>query len=136
MYLLPVVRLGIRLLLNQRSSSLLVCDHGLTKIKRNWYNFPDSSKEYVRIYKLRWGIEMFHRTAKQSLGLKDCQSTNLDMQKVRICNLFYIYAFLQHQKKLRKASSVEFVIRSLQMLKPEELMVALVAFNQIFHENN
>ncbi len=99
-------------------------------------NFPDSSKEYVRIYKLRWGIEMFHRTAKQSLELKDCQSTNLDMQKVRICNLFYIYAFLQHQKKLRKASSVEFVIRSLQMLKPEELMVALVAFNQIFHENN
>ncbi|MBA2307207.1 transposase [Candidatus Dependentiae bacterium] len=99
-------------------------------------NFPDSSKEYVRIYKLRWGIEMFHRTAKQSLGLKDCQSINLDMQKVRICNLFYIYAFLQYQKKLRKASSVESVMRSLQMLKSEELMIALVAFNQIFHENN
>nr|MBA3752545.1 transposase [Candidatus Dependentiae bacterium] len=99
-------------------------------------NFPDSSKEYIRIYKLRWGIEMFHRTAKQSLGLKNCQSTNRDMQKVRICNVFYIYAFLHHQKKLRKVSSVEFVIRSLQMLKPEELMVALVAFNQIFHENN
>src|SRR5215204_2615526 len=95
-------------------------------------NFLASSKEYVRIYKLRWGIEMFHRTAKQSLGLKDCQSTNLDMQKVRIYNLFYLYAFLQHHKKLQKASSVESVIRSLQVLKSEELMVALVAFDQIF----
>ncbi|MBA3752218.1 transposase, partial [Candidatus Dependentiae bacterium] len=99
-------------------------------------NFPASSKEYIRIYKRRWGIEMFHRTAKQSLGLKDCQSTKLDMQKVRLCNLFYIYAFLQYQKKLRKASSVESVIHSVQMLKAEELMVALVAFNQIFHGNN
>ncbi|MBA2307495.1 transposase [Candidatus Dependentiae bacterium] len=59
-------------------------------------NFSASFKEYVRIYKLIWSIETFHRTAKQSLGLKNCQSTKLDMQKVRICNLFSIYAFLQH----------------------------------------
>ncbi len=49
---------------------------------------------------------------------------------------FLYIRFFATLKKIQKASSVEFVIRSLQMLKPEELMVALVAFNQIFHESN
>lgn len=96
-------------------------------------NFKTSSKDYVRIYKLRWGIEVFYRTSKQSLGLKDCQSTDLDMQKVRIYNLFYVYAFLQHQKKLQDALNIEAVIHSLQLLKQEDVMTALTSFNQIFH---
>jgi hypothetical protein len=98
-------------------------------------NFQTVSSDYVHIYRFRWGIEVFYRTAKQSLGLKDCQSTDLNMQKIRLYNLFYTYAFLQHQKKLRKASNVESVIRSLQLLKEEDIMLALDSFNQLFHQN-
>ncbi len=49
---------------------------------------------------------------------------------------FLYICFSATSKKLQKASSVELVIRSLQMLKREDLMIALVAFNQISHENN
>jgi hypothetical protein len=95
-------------------------------------NFETDSKNCVAIYRLRWDIEIFYRTAKQSLGLKDCQSTDLAMHKVRVYNVFYIYAFLQHQKKLQKSLNVESVIRYFRSGKEEDLMTALISFNEIF----
>jgi hypothetical protein len=95
-------------------------------------NFEAVAKDHVAIYRLRWKIEMFYRTAKQSLGLKDCQSTHVAIHKVRVYTVFYTYTFLHHQKIVQKLSSVESVIHYFQSGKEEELMLALASFNEIF----
>jgi hypothetical protein len=95
-------------------------------------NFETVPKNYVAIYRLRWNIEIFYRTAKQSLGLKDCQSTNLAMHKVRLYHVFYSYTFLQHQKIVQKFSNVESVIRYFQSGNEEELLRALASFSKMF----
>lgn len=61
-------------------------------------NYKASAREHVRAYELRWVIEKFFRTAKQYLGLGDCQSRKLNLQKNHIMNVFFIYALLQVER--------------------------------------
>jgi hypothetical protein len=99
-------------------------------------NFENLPKEYIRLYRLRWPIELFHRTSKQYLGLEHCQSTDLKMQKVRIYNVFYAYIFLQQQKEIEDSPNIETVIRSIQTLGKDDLMALLTCFNTSFVGNN
>jgi hypothetical protein len=48
--------------------------------------------EAVRIYKIRWNIELFHRTAKQYLGLKDCQMLSIEKQRQHALYVMLAYA--------------------------------------------
>jgi len=70
-------------------------------------NFKSPARDHVRIYGYRWNIEKFFRTAKQYLGLKDCQSRKIEIQDSHIKNIFSIYAFLQIERKKRKLSTPE-----------------------------
>ncbi len=92
-------------------------------------NLSTSSKDYVEKYRLRWSIEKFHRTSKQYLGLQDCQSRSLQVQKAHITNIFYSYAFLEYQRYQKNGPNVEFVLKGLRLLKLEEIRFSLSSFN-------
>ena len=52
----------------------------------------------VKLYRIRWKIEMFHRTAKQYLGLSDCQMRNIESQLQHVLNVMLAYAKASVQK--------------------------------------
>lgn len=85
-------------------------------------NYKASARQHVRAYELRWHIEKFFRTAKQYLGLNDCQSRKLRLQQNHIMNVFFIYAILQLERKKLKMKNVESVIKSLNLYSFEELL--------------
>jgi putative transposase len=85
-------------------------------------NYKASAREHVRAYELRWRIEKFFRTAKQYLGLNDCQSRKLNLQQNHIMNVFLIYAMLQVERKKHKLKNVETLIKSLNLYDFGELM--------------
>jgi len=72
---------------------------------------PRTSKEHVRIYDLRWCIEKFFRTAKQSLGLESCQAQKSSGTINRILAVMLIYSALEETRFAKKKISVEQVLR-------------------------
>ena len=54
---------------------------------------------------------MFFRTAKQHLGLGDCQSRKLKLQKNHIINVFFAYALLQSKTIKQKLLNPETALR-------------------------
>ena len=76
-----------------------------------------SPKEQAKAYNIRWNIEKMFRTTKQSLGLADCQSTNIEKQRLHIFSVFLSYALLEEQKLYYKKKSVEEVLRSIRIQK-------------------
>lgn len=78
-------------------------------------NYKASARDHVRAYEFRWVIEKFFRTAKQHLGLNDCQSRKLNLQKNHIMNVFFMYALLQIECKKTKHKTIESLIKSLDL---------------------
>jgi len=56
-------------------------------------------REHVKTYKMRWPTEMFYRTGKQSLGLGDCYSKDLDIQHNHVSAILLAYALAQLEMK-------------------------------------
>jgi hypothetical protein len=73
-----------------------------------------SSKEHVRIYSLRWNIEKFFRTSKQSLGLEACQAQKSHGIVTRILAVILIFTALEETKLFLKEKSVEAVLHVLR----------------------
>lgn len=78
-------------------------------------NIP--AKEQAKTYNIRWNIEKIFRTTKQSLGLADCQSTNLKKQRLHIFSVFLAYAKLEEQKVYKRKKSVEQIIKIMRVQK-------------------
>ena len=68
---------------------------------------------HSRAYKLRWVIEKFFRTAKQFLGMTDCQSRKKVIQDGHLKCVFVAYAILQIMCKLKRMKNPEAVIKYL-----------------------
>jgi hypothetical protein len=90
--------------------------------------------DHVNQYKKRWVIEQFFRTCKQSLGLKECQSTNFDIQERHILSVFCAFAIAQEWAILKKCSNIESAIRSIQAHKQELLTLSINRSNRIFNQ--
>lgn len=69
-----------------------------------------SSKEHVKIYAMRWNIEKFFRTAKQSLGLEDCQAQKADRIVNHVHAVMIAFIALEETKFTKKKKSVEAVL--------------------------
>lgn len=95
-------------------------------------NWEAKSSEHVRIYSLRWAIEMFFRAGKQYLGLQHCTARSIEKQKLHIFFIFYSYAFLQVNIDKKKFINVESIIKYFRDLKPSLLIKQISAFNQNF----
>lgn len=95
-------------------------------------NYKASATEHVRSYGYRWNIEKFFRTAKQKLGLGDCQSRKEYRQKNHIFNVFFVYALLQVERKKMRLKNIESVIKSLKDLTFKELISHFARSAEIF----
>jgi len=74
-------------------------------------------KELINLYRIRWEIELFHRTAKQKLGLGDCQSTSLKKQ-IRHCLFVMIaYCLAELKRHKLKMQNIEEAIESFRIVK-------------------
>lgn len=114
----------LRIVKNNRTNSMagfhagLSCFFYVVKYRgtRLYYISSNSiAKDKVAsVYKLRWKIEEFHRTVKQSLGFNDCQSRSAEKQHRHMFYVIeaYIYAELLRIKDGFK--NIEQVIHSIR----------------------
>lgn len=79
--------------------------------------FEAKPTEHVRIYKIRWNIEMFFRTAKQKLGLEECSSRKLEMQRSHVASVLLAYTLVQCDRKERDFKTPEAAIRAAELKK-------------------
>ena len=68
------------------------------------------SKDHVKTYALRWSIEKFFRTAKQSLGLEDCQAQKIDRIINHINAVMLVFIALEETKFAKKKRSPEAIL--------------------------
>jgi hypothetical protein len=71
----------------------------------------------AELYKLRWNIEIFHRTAKQLLGYADCQSRSLTKQLQHCRFVMLAYAIADVFRYQMRLSTTEDAIRALRYSK-------------------
>ena len=70
----------------------------------NDYIYP---YEVIELYKIRWEIELFHRTGKQSFGFSDCQMRSIEKQRQHALNVMHAYAYASINTALMGLSCVE-----------------------------
>jgi len=92
-----------------------------------------SAREHIRLYQYRWNIEMFFRTAKQFLGLTQCQSRKLLRQKNHMFNVFFSYIILQFERRKKSLKNPEAALRRFKQKNYTELISHLPSLDQIFH---
>jgi hypothetical protein len=63
--------------------------------------------EAINLYRIRWNIEVFHRVAKQYLGLKDCQMLSIEKQRQHTLYVMYAYAIASVRTRLMGLCCVE-----------------------------
>lgn len=106
---------------------------GICSIVYQISNAKLSAQRHLRMYEYRWNIEVFFRTAKQSLGLMECQSRKLSLQKNHISNVFFSYIILQFEKRKKILKNPESALRSIRRKTYDELIAYLPSLDQIFH---
>ena len=87
---------------------------------------------YLDLYKKHWKIEEMFRTLKQSLGLKDCSSTQLEKYDIHINFGFLSYAFLEYEKNIHNFENPEAAIKHLRTLKIDNARTRIDAFCRNF----
>lgn len=95
-------------------------------------NYKASAREHTQVYGYRWNIEKFFRTAKQKLGLNDCQARRLELQENHILNVFFIYALLQIERKQARLKNVENAIKQLNLYDFDLIIARLTRSAQNF----
>ena len=74
-------------------------------------------KKVLELYRIRWHIELFHRIAKQYLGLKDCQMIAIEKQHLHAIFVMHAYAIASIRKTFMNVSCVEKVIKHYRNVK-------------------
>lgn len=71
----------------------------------------------VKLYRIRWNIEIFHRTAKQYLGLGECQMLAIEKQRQHALFVMHAYALASVERRNRNFECVEDVIKLYRIVK-------------------
>lgn len=79
-------------------------------------DFIDYEK-IIAMFRMRWNIELFHRTGKQSLGLGDCQMRALEKQELHALFVMYAYSIASVLASRMRLASVEDALRLLRNAK-------------------
>lgn len=90
------------------------------------------ARDHVKLYSYRWNIEKFFRTSKQHLGLNDCSSRKLAIQKNHIKHVFLSYISLQFEQKEKHFKNPEAAIKRFKNKNFNELINYLSCPRQIF----
>ena len=75
--------------------------------------------QVIELYRIRWNIEVFHRTAKQYLGLSDCQMRAIEKQRQHALHVMHAYARASVQTALMGLECVEEFIKHHRIVKPK-----------------
>jgi len=70
--------------------------------------------EAIRIYQIRWGIEVFFKEAKQYLRLGKCQSNDFDAQIADISIIMLAYMMMSLKKRFQAYDTIGGVFRDIQ----------------------
>lgn len=89
--------------------------------------------EVALLYKMRWKIEIFHRTAKQYFGLKDCQMRAIEKQQLHAINVMQAYAVAAIQAKRHHFDCVEDYIKHYRDVKMRDRIIGLEALGKVSH---
>lgn len=95
-------------------------------------NINIEAKNYLLMYKQRWHIEMMFRTMKQSLGLSQCASRDLQKQYVHIYSVFFGYSFLQKEKLFSFLKNPETAAKRLSHRNIDVLISQITSFDRNF----
>lgn len=80
--------------------------------------YPIKHNYLVELYKIRWNIELYHRTAKQSLGWNDCQMRAIEKQVLHSFHVMLAYAIAELMRVKLKFDSTEDALRYVRHAKP------------------
>jgi hypothetical protein len=95
-------------------------------------NYTAFAQQHVQAYEYRWAIEKFFRTAKQHLGLNDCQAQTRKAQESHIFYVFFAYALAQIEKIQKRLKTPEQAIRLFKRKKYDNLIQYFSRSRQIF----
>ncbi len=103
------------------------CYFHVVKIKKDivvYFISNDSIDDtaIIDLYRIRWNIELFHRTAKQLLGFSDCQLLSTKKQKHHMLSVMTAYAQANIQAHLQGFSSVDSFINHYRDAKDTLIM--------------
>jgi hypothetical protein len=84
----------------------------------------------IELYRIRWNIEVFHRTAKQYLGLSDCQMKAIEKQRQHVLHVMHAYARANVQANLMGLDCVEDAIKHHRIVKYRQCAKSLSATGQ------
>jgi hypothetical protein len=116
----------------QITAELRIDKHGKKSVVYQASTFEAKPIEHVRIYKMRWCIEMFFRTAKQKLGLEECSSRKLEIQESHVASVLLAYALVQCDRKERGLKKPEDAIRAAELKKGPSLNRYINRLSQYF----
>jgi hypothetical protein len=77
-----------------------------------------SHEQLLLLYKIRWNIELYHRTAKQYLGWKDCQMKSIEKQELHTLYVMYAYTHAELIRVKLGLQSTEQAIKMFRDVKP------------------
>lgn len=92
-----------------------------------------SPKIIIAIYEMRWYIEKFFRTAKQSLGLQQCQARSVEKHEVHIAAVCVAYVHLEEVKLRENLKSPEKALKWLQKLKSTDAYHPKSSVGEYYH---
>jgi len=98
-----LVRLFFSQYANQSSWNLLLTD-----------NLSLTYDKAIKIYQIRWGIEVFFKEAKQYLRLGKCQSNDFDAQIADISIIMITYMMLGLKKRFQAYDTIGGAFRDIQ----------------------
>lgn len=107
--------------------------HGKETVVFQASTFHAKPMEHVRIYRMRWNIEKFFRTAKQHLGLQECSSQKFETQQNHVASVLLAYALVQCDRKKRKLLTPEAAIRASELKNASSFNRFINRFSQLFH---
>lgn len=114
----------LRIVKNNRTNSMSGFNAGLScffyvvkyRSTRLYYisSDPIAKDKIASVYKLRWKIEEFHRTVKQSLGFNDCQSRSAVKQHRHMFYVIEAYIYTELLRIKLEFKNIEQVIHSIR----------------------
>jgi len=88
--------------------------------------------DLIVLYRIRWNIELYHRTAKQYLGWKDCQMRAIEKQELHTLYVMYAYFIAELIRVKCGFDSTESALRALSDVKSSLRHDCKVAFRENF----
>ena len=95
--------------------------------------YKSKPNEHVENYKKRWPVEKFFRTTKQTLGLQECFSRSLHVQKDHVASVFLSFSLAQLEMKKSKLKTPEQAIRRLKTKNVNSLTNRFTRFQKPFY---